>query len=378
MDKMKQSRAGGRLEGPSPILPSLNDLFKPETLESQSLYQPESSVSSSFSKVFKIKKVNREGFENLSDISESLSIEEKRRKGRIRAKNSRIRRKNYLVELQNKICALEKENFRLQNLLIAYRREKFENVSSVTQSFAKDMDRIRKKTIQKFIDPTKMQAKEGMQDAIATDFRKSGLKIMENHQNFLDRVFEMLINHPYPTPRFSYWKELGPVYNTDYSLIKKLQRISKFEEPGFIKEHGLTEMDQVIASMSPNKKQFEFLRDVRLKKEFKIKTIYKEGISYLCKAKSLFEKATVELCALTSFLSKCNIFSDSQIINARLKDGFFNKDDSFTGIWQIKVSQKPYHYDMAADEIYGHLAAKLIPREEQQIRFTYNEYSLPS
>ena len=54
-------------------------------------------------------------------------IEEKRRKGRIRSKITRERRKAYILQLEEKVKHLESENFRLQNLLIKYRKENIDN-----------------------------------------------------------------------------------------------------------------------------------------------------------------------------------------------------------------------------------------------------------
>ena len=53
-------------------------------------------------------------------------IEEKRKKGKIRSKITRKGKKEYLQLLEEKIKKLENENFRLQNLLLNYRKENFE------------------------------------------------------------------------------------------------------------------------------------------------------------------------------------------------------------------------------------------------------------
>jgi len=61
-------------------------------------------------------------------------IEEKRRKGRIRSQITRKRKKEYLQLLEEKIKKLENENFRLQNLLLNYRKENFEMIDDESKT----------------------------------------------------------------------------------------------------------------------------------------------------------------------------------------------------------------------------------------------------
>ncbi len=68
--------------------------------------------------------------------------------------------------------------------------------------------------MKKFVDTDKMQAKEDRKLSLADDFKKTSIDIMNKHKQFLDGIFEMIINHPFPVTRYSYWKEIKPTYDT--------------------------------------------------------------------------------------------------------------------------------------------------------------------
>ena len=63
----------------------------------------------------------------------------------------------------------------------------------------------------KFINLETGRAKESLPD-LSDALRKGSSPVTKNHQKFLDKVFEIIINHPYPVARFKYWKDLGPEY----------------------------------------------------------------------------------------------------------------------------------------------------------------------
>ena len=54
----------------------------------------------------------------------------------------------------------------------------------------------------------------------------------------------------------------------------------------------------------------------------------------------MLEQNTIELYAFCSFISKSEIFTDEQILNSSIQDGFFKKEDAFNNIWQIQVKPK--------------------------------------
>ena len=68
------------------------------------------------------------------------SIDEKRRRGRIRSKISRARRKEYVIELENKVKTLEAENFRLQSVIIGYRNENMDSATGSSEPFMKEIE----------------------------------------------------------------------------------------------------------------------------------------------------------------------------------------------------------------------------------------------
>ena len=71
----------------------------------------------------------------VNGLETTNKIEENRQRGRIRSKISRERRKAYVKELEDKIKELQKENFRLQNLLVRYQNDK-EKINPVMKTFA--------------------------------------------------------------------------------------------------------------------------------------------------------------------------------------------------------------------------------------------------
>mmetsp|Transcript_10350 Transcript_10350/g.9140 ORF Transcript_10350/g.9140 Transcript_10350/m.9140 type:complete len:109 (+) Transcript_10350:478-804(+) len=107
----------------------------------------------------------------------------------------------------------------------------------------------------------------------------------------------MIINHPYPVQRSSYWRDLSEEYTTDYEVIKKFQKLTKYQIPNFIKKHNFTQVDLAIAAYKPSKKQFEYLKNVKVKKEFKLKQKFLKGIKHLLIAKEILEESTIDLYA---------------------------------------------------------------------------------
>ena len=65
--------------------------------------------------------------------------------------------------------------------------------------------------LQKFKEIESKKSKNDSEE-MGDTVKDKGYPVMKKHQQFLDRVFEIIINHPYPIARFSYWKDLGPEY----------------------------------------------------------------------------------------------------------------------------------------------------------------------
>ena len=82
------------------------------------------------------------------------------------------------------------------------------------------------------------------------------------------------MKRPYPISRFAHWRHLNSEYTTDFSLITKMKKLTKYQISEF-RKHGLNEIDAYIASFNPTKKQFTFMRDIIMKKEFELKQKYK-------------------------------------------------------------------------------------------------------
>ena len=135
---------------------------------------------------------------------------------------------------------------------------------------------------------------------------------------FLDRVFELLINNPYPVQRFSYWKHLNSEYTTDFETFKKYKKLTKYQIEPLINEGTISEVDEFLMSFSPNKKQFEFLKTI-LKQELDLKAKYKEGIQHWLKAKDIFENAQIESFSGVKLVIRSEFFSQQQLKDSAIK-----------------------------------------------------------
>mmetsp|Transcript_8551 Transcript_8551/g.7575 ORF Transcript_8551/g.7575 Transcript_8551/m.7575 type:complete len:188 (+) Transcript_8551:601-1164(+) len=186
----------------------------------------------------------------------------------------------------------------------------------------------------------------------------------------------MIINHPYPLPRFNYWKNLNEEYKTDYEVIKKLSKLTKYQIPDYIKENNLSELDMYIFSMNPTKRQFEFIKNIALKKELKFKQNYEEGIKLLLKAKEIFEKNSCDLYAFIGFFLKSKIISLDKLAGSKVKESFMKEEDAFRNIWNIKVTPKIYEIDLTKDLVYGKIAKRYLKKADQTLTLEYNNFSI--
>mmetsp|Transcript_888 Transcript_888/g.770 ORF Transcript_888/g.770 Transcript_888/m.770 type:complete len:196 (+) Transcript_888:394-981(+) len=184
---------------------------------------------------------------------------------------------------------------------------------------------------------TTVGVKKNIDEKIINLFRANSPSVMIQHQKFLDRVFEMIINTAYPIARFSHWKDLKQDYQRDFDIIKKYKKLTKYQREKFIKDHELDEVDKFVISLNPNKCQFKFVKNVMLKKEYKLKLNIQEGIRQLLKAKKTFEEANAEIYSFTNFFMKCGSLSPEQFINSRVREMIINHEDAFRNIWNIKV-----------------------------------------
>ena len=233
--------------------------------------------------------------ESHSSDKDPQSLEEKRRKSRIRSKNARVRKKEYIEHLEGKVKRLEKENFRLQSLILGYRRDTWENVEETSTTLMKEIDDIKKDIFGTFVDLETMEAKEKPTKSLKQHFEEESDAVLKKHQHFLDKLFEIIINHLYPIEKFSYWKDLGRDYKTTFENIKKFEKMSKYQKQEYINEKEFNKVDEFIMSLSPNKRQFTFLKEVVLKKEYELKQDFMKGIELLIQAKNSISKTNSDL-----------------------------------------------------------------------------------
>jgi len=188
------------------------------------------------------------------------SIEEKRRKGRLRSKTSRDRRKNYISTLENRVKSLERENFRLQSIIMKYRKENWENIDEASKSFITESIKHRTSMVSKHVDFDTMEYKKDSKISIRDDYKANLEKMVENHRKLLDGTFDVLINHAYPISKYSYWKHFDKEYTRDYESLKKFEKLTKYKTHEFLEEKEFNEIDQFMLSLKPNKRQFEYLK----------------------------------------------------------------------------------------------------------------------
>mmetsp|Transcript_26812 Transcript_26812/g.23677 ORF Transcript_26812/g.23677 Transcript_26812/m.23677 type:complete len:249 (+) Transcript_26812:402-1148(+) len=241
-----------------------------------------------------------------------------------------------------------------------------------------DMSQLRKKFLSKLItvkkddqnvmEPAKnYQIKENFDIAVKVLFGK--------HMKFLDVAFETVINQPYPVPRFNLWKDLGKEYNTSFENIKKVEKLSKYRKIEFIKENNLTEFDLIIASLEPSKKQFEFLKNVFIKREIEIKSQTKDALDHLLKAKEILHKSGAQMLALSCLMTKSKCFKNEQVLKSRvIKDTFMKKRDVMREIWKIKKEPRFHTIDLAQDPLMGEIVKKHLDKQDHILKFESNHF----
>mmetsp|Transcript_12679 Transcript_12679/g.11236 ORF Transcript_12679/g.11236 Transcript_12679/m.11236 type:complete len:278 (+) Transcript_12679:259-1092(+) len=275
-----------------------------------------------------------------------------------------------------KIKGLENENFRLQNLIINYRNENMEKVDTGSNTFLNKIKENKDVILGQF--ETIENKDKGNKDlpCFSQYFHKNIQDTQKKHKKFLDCVFELIINHPYPVTRFKYWKYLNTEYSSDYQQIKKLDKLTKYQISELVKDNKISGIDKYVASLSPNKMQFNCIKNIWLKKEFKIREEFKEGITLLLKAKGIFEKGSTDLCGLLSFCLKSNIITDEQVLNSQVRDTLTQEEDAFRNIWDIKIEPKVYEINFGEDPIYKKISKKYLKKEERHFKGVYNNYSI--
>ncbi|CAI2370884.1 unnamed protein product [Moneuplotes crassus] len=315
---------------------------------------------------------------NISDSlpsSKDISIEEKRRRGKIRSKRSRDKKKLYYQDLENRIKELQKENFRLQNLVANYRSEKLEYYGKEVKSFVKDSRDIKLKMFKNFVDPETMEMKKKADFVLKDKFNELSKVQLEKHKKFMDEVFKLIVNNICPFDKFLR-KRNDTEYTTDYETIKELAKIPEGLRAKVAQEKNLTQVDLLFAAFNPSKRQFEFITKVFMKKDQHLRQKYKEGLKLLFEAKSVIQKTSVELCSYMYFTLNSQAFKDTQIFNSHARRDILQPADLFNEIWKVQVNPVEYKFDLHKDPICGKRARKVFTEDIKNYSFEYNEYSL--
>lgn len=88
----------------------------------------------------------------------------------------------------------------------------------------------------------------------------------ERHSEFLDSAFRMIINHPFPGSQDKSWGSIESTTVKPFEIIKKLSKCSKYALPEFKIENDINLSDELMASLKPSRRQYNFMLKIIEKK----------------------------------------------------------------------------------------------------------------
>ncbi|CAI2373687.1 unnamed protein product [Moneuplotes crassus] len=276
-----------------------------------------------------------------------------------------------------KVAELEKENFRLQNLLISYRSDKLEIMGKEPVSFIEQYKEYKNGLCNKFIEGEGNQNKRDQNITLLSEFERTITEEIKSHKDFLDATFEALISHPFPALKNKYWGDFDKSPLKDYETIQKFSKLSKYQIPEFKEKHDITPIDEVVASLYPTKKQYSFMKKF-ISREKEIYNCFKQGVELLLKAKEIFEQ-TIPCCIMNvEYFMKSKVFDDQKFLDSKYSEYFLISNNAFNDIFKIQVTPKAHTFDLEACPEFGKPSKKLLKRSERTLEITYNHFSLPS
>ncbi|CAI2373381.1 unnamed protein product [Moneuplotes crassus] len=309
--------------------------------------------------------------DNKEEHSSNQSIKNKRLRAKDRSKMSRNRKKEYIKELEFKVRYLEKENIRLQNLLA----QKAEEQDSLKQEnvFEKEKNNGVRNLWKQVLDLESLNPKR-TPTKFCEVWEKFFKIIFDKHKAFIDVAFRKLINDIHANVTPIHYRDLTVDYDRDYDIIKKFNNCTKFKESEFKKNHNLNEVDLFIASFKPSKKQFNFIKNVFIRKEAAVKEKCVKAIHRLIKTKQLIEDSFTELSFALNVLIKSGILSDEQLLNSKMKGTIFYDSNSFSKIWKVQSVPVTRSYNLLQDEIIGKEVKKHLRRSEHTFEANFNKF----
>ncbi|CAI2372341.1 unnamed protein product [Moneuplotes crassus] len=314
---------------------------------------------------------NNEGV--IPSIENKIDINSKREKGKIRSRKSRARKKAYIEQLEAKIEKLEAENFRLQNLLVSYRNDKLEVLNKDSYNFMQSSQGLKNQSLERIaiFAPSELTKNEKL--SVYQDFEEVISKLIPQHRDFLDTTFEALINSPFPGFKMKHWGDLGDTPIKSFEVIQKYLKLPKTHIEDYKEEHSMTPSDIMIASLKPNKKQYNFLVNL-FTRERLIMNKFKNGIKLLLEAKKIFEETIPSLMITIRYFLKSGIFTDEEIRDSKITEAFISKDNAYNDIWKIKVQRTCCRDDLADCPIVGKTATKRFRKKERIEEIWYNHF----
>ncbi|CAI2372933.1 unnamed protein product [Moneuplotes crassus] len=265
------------------------------------------------------------------------SIKQKRLKGKERSKMSRERKKEYVKELEFKVEYLEKENIRLQNLLACKVQEQ-ERVQE-GHIFERDRDNGAHDLWKQVLDLESLNPKK-TPTKFCDLYDKFFKIIFDKHKAFIDVAFRKLINDIHANVTPIHYRDLTVDYDRDYDIIKKFNNCTKFKESEFKKDHNLNEVDLFIASFKPSKRQFNFIKNVFIRKEAAVKEKCVQAIHRLIESKQLIEDSFTELSFALALITKSRVLSEEQLAKSKMKGSIFYDSQSFSKIWKLRLAPR--------------------------------------
>lgn len=215
-------------------------------------------------------------------------LETKRNKGKERSKLSRDRKKQYFNELETRIKDLEKENLRLHNLVQMYRRKSWKETDNKSAEMIEEIETNQRRGLSGFVDTEKDTYNEGTKLKVADVFKEKVYKLVQKHQNMLNSNFEMILSHLYPMPQIgNFYEHIDTGFSKSFEEIKKFTKLTKYQMPEYIKEHNFKMFDVICASFDPNKRQYNFIKDVMFVKEAGFKAKFGEAFEKIIEAQNI-------------------------------------------------------------------------------------------
>lgn len=251
-----------------------------------------------------------------------------------------------------------------------YRRQNWKETDQKSADMIEEIEKNHCNVLSVFIDSDTNSYKEGTHAKIVDVFKERVYKIIQKHQNMLNSNFEMILNHLYPIPQVgNFTQSIDIGFSKSFEEIKKFSKLTKYQMPEYIKTHNFKTFDIICASFDPDKKQYNFIKDVLVVKEYELKTKFEEAFGKIIEAQNILVKSISEMFSFRSFMIKSGIFSDKQLVNSLLNFKFKPEQAKSNKMWGISIEEEKLQIDLTEDPFYGDLAKRYLSKTDQVVDF---------